>query len=59
MNDRKTKTTQKRLGRPPGPPDSIRPHRVVTFVTESELRLLREIADASGNRVKLPLVQAE
>ncbi len=35
-----------RLGRPPGPRDQVRPNRVVTFVTDQELLLLRAGADA-------------
>lgn len=42
------RTTRKRPGRPSGPSDSVRPHRVVTMVTGPELRRLRELADASG-----------
>ena len=30
-------------GRPPGPPDRVRPHRLVTFVTQAEMAQLRQI----------------
>ena len=49
MSDRAAKTDKKRLGRPPGPPDSVRPHRIVTFVTSPEFKRLRELADTSGS----------
>ena len=48
---RKTKPKRKRLGRPPGPAGSIRSQRIVTFVTSSEFRQLRRLADESGMSV--------
>ncbi len=30
-------------GRPPGPPGRVRPHRVVTFVTDTEIAKLEQI----------------
>ena len=33
------------MGRPPGPTERIRRNRVVTLVTDAELRQLAEIAD--------------
>ncbi len=37
-----------RMGRPPLPPDQVRSHRVVTFVTESELTELERRAHETG-----------
>ena len=48
MTDQATRTGRKRPGRPPGPLDSVRPNRVVTFVTGPELRRLTELADSRG-----------
>ena len=33
------------MGRPPGPPQRVRPNRVVTYVTNAELAKLERIAD--------------
>lgn len=44
-------TAKKRRGRPPGPASQVRPHRVVTFVTERELRRLNELAEASDSSI--------
>ncbi len=33
------------MGRPPGPPGKVRPHRVVTYVTNAELAKRERIAD--------------
>jgi len=38
-------TRKHRWGRPPGPPETARPHRVVTFVTRGELEKLEDIAE--------------
>ena len=38
-------TRKQRWGRPPGPPETARSHRVVTFVTRGELEKLEEIAE--------------
>jgi len=35
----------KRRGRPPSAPETVRSHRVVTFVTESELIQLQRLAE--------------
>ena len=48
MTDRATRARRKRLGRPPGTSKTVRPHRVVTFVTGPELRQLREISETCG-----------
>jgi hypothetical protein len=32
-------------GRPPAPAETVRCHRVVTYVTSAELRALRRVAD--------------
>jgi len=40
-----------RLGRPPLPRDKARANRVVTFVTETELAKLQEIAAQGGQSV--------
>ena len=53
MSDREAKTGKKRRGRPPGPSGSVRPHRVVTFVTTSEFERLSEIADVSGKSLSV------
>jgi hypothetical protein len=34
----------KRLGRPPSPPETTRSERVVTFLTQSELEKLQQLA---------------
>jgi len=34
-----------RRGRRPGPPDRVRPRRVVTFVTEAEMTQLKQISE--------------
>jgi hypothetical protein len=36
----------KRLGRPPSPPEEARSQRVVTFVTQAELEQLQGIAES-------------
>jgi hypothetical protein len=36
----------KRLGRPPSPPDTTRSERVVTFVTQKELAQLQILAES-------------
>ncbi len=36
------------MGRPPGPPQKVRPNRVVTYVTNAELAKLERIADREG-----------
>ena len=33
------------LGRPPGPPEAVRSHRIVTFVTKAEMEKLDWLAD--------------
>ncbi len=48
MNGPTARTVRKRRGRPPGPSNSVWPHRVVIFVTGPELQRLRELVDASG-----------
>jgi hypothetical protein len=48
VSDQAAKTVSRRRGRPSGPPETVRPHRVVTFVTDHELRHLRALTDASG-----------
>lgn len=35
-----------RLGRPPSPPDKVRPHRIVTFVTDREMSQLLRLAES-------------
>ena len=35
----------KKLGRPPSPPEEARSHRVVTFVTPAELAVLQKISE--------------
>jgi len=37
-----------RMGRPPGPPESVRRNRVGTLVTDGELVELQRLADARG-----------
>ena len=37
-----------RFGRPPAPPETVRSHRLVTFVTDSELNEIRSIANELG-----------
>jgi len=37
-----------KLGRPRGAPESVRPNRVVTYVTNAELAKLERIADREG-----------
>ena len=44
-----TGTPGKRRGRPPGPADRTRPHRVVTFVTAGELERLSTLTE-KGDR---------
>ena len=40
-----------KLGRPPGPPESIRRRRVVTLMTDAEFDKLMRIADENENSV--------
>ncbi len=41
----------RRLGRPPGPPESIRRNRVVTLLTDAEFEKLTKIADKKDKSV--------
>ena len=41
----------RRLGRPPGPPESIRHKRVVTLMTDAEFEKLTKIADEKEKSV--------
>ena len=41
----------RRLGRPPGAPESIRNKRVVTLLTDSEFEMLTKIADKKEKSV--------
>ena len=38
-----TERVRPQRGRPPGPPERVRPHRVVTFVTDAEMTKLEQI----------------
>ena len=49
------KVERPRRGRPPGAADRVRPHRVVTFVSSKELKVLRELGDANGKSMSLTL----
>lgn len=40
--------SKKRFGRPPAPPETVRSHRLVTFVTGSELDAIKTIANEMG-----------
>ncbi len=42
---------RRRLGRPPGAPESIRRKRVVTLITDSEFEKLTKIAEKEGKSV--------
>lgn len=37
-----------RMGRPPGPPDTVRRNRVVVMLTDAEIAALRDLADSKG-----------
>jgi hypothetical protein len=37
-----------RRGRPPGPPETVRSHRVVSYLTSAEFRALSLVADREG-----------
>lgn len=39
------------MGRPPGPRERLRRNRVVTFVTDAEMKVLQRLSDRSGNSV--------
>ena len=41
----------RRLGRPPGTPESVRRNRVVTLMTDAESEKLTKIADKEGKSV--------
>jgi len=45
MNYTASMTRNKRMGRPPLNPETVRCHRIVTFVTNSELAKLERKAD--------------
>lgn len=36
------------MGRPPGPPESVRRNRVATTLTDAELQALTKLADSRG-----------
>jgi len=38
----------KRMGRPPGPPEQVRRHRVTTTFTDDELATLERMAEERG-----------
>ena len=40
--------TQPRMGRPPLPREKTRPNRLVTFLTDAELEILRQEAESAG-----------
>lgn len=48
LQKREVRNARKRRGRPPESAETIRSHRVVTFVTDSEFEQLKKLADASG-----------
>ena len=41
----------RRLGRPPGPPEAVRRRRVVTLLTDAEFKELTRIAEAEKESV--------
>lgn len=47
----------RRLGRPPGTPDSIRRKRVVTLMTDAEFEKLTKVADEQGKSVSTKVHQ--
>ena len=42
---------KRRLGRPPGPPETVRRNRVVTLLTDTEFKELTQIADEEEESV--------
>jgi hypothetical protein len=49
--DEDTTTGHRRRGRPPAPPDRVRPCRLVTFVTHAEKAQLRRMSEAEGKSI--------
>lgn len=47
----------KRIGRPPGPPEQVRRHRVTTTLTDAELSALERMAEARALPVGTMLYQ--